>query len=241
MSDMESHLIYHMSFDLFAVAMAIIGGWAVYHWQFKQVLPETVSKIGTGYFFFLSFGSIAGAYLFGTLNLYASGIEGIGRSILGALFGATCMVEIYKLKRGAKGSTGYIYVVPFTVVVIIGRMGCFFSGIHDQTHGVETNMPWGWDYGDHVLRHPVQLYESLSMLVFLLSTIIILKFSKNIMIRHGFYLCVGFYAAQRFVWEFFKPYGDVIVPLNIFQLLCIVIVLYSTLMIARGKHDSHAA
>ncbi len=70
-------------------------------WIFQQALPETTAKIDTGYFLFLSSGSITGAYLFGTLNLYVSGVPEIGRSILGAVFGQPAwlcaMVFIYVL------------------------------------------------------------------------------------------------------------------------------------------------
>ncbi len=232
---MINEVILHTAFDMLAVLLAILTGWRAYKWRFQQALPETTAKIGTGYFLFLSLGSITGAYLFGTLNLYISGVPEIGRSILGAVFGAICMVELYKLRKGMSGSTGYIYIVPFTVSVIIGRVGCFLSGLHDQTHGVETDLPWGWDYGDQVLRHPVQIYESLSMIALLLCIVAALKYCHNTVVRYGFYMCVGFYAAQRFVWEFFKPYGDVIPPLNIFQVLCLTIMLYSAFMILRVR------
>lgn len=238
---MVNGIIFHTAFDMLAVLLAILSGWLVYRWKFQQALPQTTAKIGRGYFLFLSMGSITGAYIFGTLNLYVSGVPEVGRSILGAVFGATFMVELYKLRRGTSGSTGYVYIIPFTVSVIIGRIGCFLSGIHDHTHGIETNLPWGWDYDDQVLRHPVQLYESLSMVVFLLLTIVTLKCCHNVIVRYGFYMCVGFYAAQRFVWEFFKPYGDVIPPLNVFQVLCLVILLYSAFMVLRVRNDSSAA
>jgi len=41
----------------------------------------------------------------------------------------------------------------------------------------------------------------------------------------GFYLAVGFYGLQRFVWEFFKPYGPLVGPFTLFHFLS-----------ARGSH-----
>ncbi len=38
-------------------------------------------------------------------------------------------------------------------------------------------------------------------------------------IDNGFYLAVGFYGAQRFVWEFIKPYGALVGPFTLFHLL----------------------
>ena len=48
-----------------------------------------------------------------------------------------------------------------------------------------TDLPCGIDFGDGVSRHPVRLYESAATAGFLV-----------------IYLAVGFYGAQRFVWEF---------------------------------------
>ena len=241
---MDNTALIHIAFDLLAVIAALLSGWLICHWKFQQALPKTTATLGGGYFVFLGLGSITGAYVFGTLNLYMSDIPEIGRSIVGALLGAICMVEYYKIRHNLSGSTGYIYVVPFTVSVIIGRIGCFFSGLHDQTHGIAINQLhhapwWGWDYGDHILRHPVQLYESASMIVFLLCIIAALAYCHRVVVRYGFYLCVGFYATQRFIWEFFKPYGAIIPPFNIFHILCLALLAYSIFMITKVRNDNH--
>ncbi|MBL4885456.1 MAG: prolipoprotein diacylglyceryl transferase [Planctomycetaceae bacterium] len=238
---MLTPFLIHFTFDLLAITLAIISGGLVYKWRFQDSLSITTASIGPGYFAFLSMGSIAGAYFFGTANLYISGVPGVARSVLGALFGATMMVELYKWQKGTKGSTGYIYVVPFCVCIIVGRFGCLLSGLQDNTHGIPTQLPWGWDPGDAILRHPVQLYESFSMLLFLLSVLIVLKYRKHLIVQYGFYLCVGFYALQRFLWEFLKPYQDVYGTLNIFQHLCLIMLVYSMIMIWKVRNDLSAA
>lgn len=226
-------LIIHTAFDFLALLLALCSGWLTYRWRFRHDLQQTAASINGLYFVCLSLGSITGAYFFGTLNLHISGVPGFGRSILGALAGAILMVELYKLLYGTKGSTGYIYIIPFCISVIIGRLGCFFSGLEDNTHGIPTGSSWGWDYGDRILRHPVQIYESLSMVAFVVFALITLKYSPNLIIKKGFYFCVGFYATQRFAWEFFKPYEPIIGQLNTFQYLCIAIVTYSVFMVRR--------
>ena len=40
-------------------------------------------------------------------------------------------------------------------------------------------------------------------------------------------LFVGVYAAQRFLWEFIKPYGTVIGPFNLFHLICLGLLAYA--------------
>tara|TARA_R110002096_G_scaffold76069_70_gene180085 strand:- start:7348 stop:8061 length:714 start_codon:yes stop_codon:yes gene_type:complete len=232
----DAYLI-HTFFDLIAALGAVAGGYCVYRWRLEEHLPRMTDRIGYGYFLFLSLGSIVGAFLFGTLNLYLSGIPEIGRSIIGAIFGATLMVELYKGRRGTRGSTGYIYVIPLIVVIIIGRLGCLFSGLADDTFGVATGKAWGWDFGDQVLRHPVALYESVSMLLFLIGSLAILQARVDLFTRYGFYVCIGYYAVQRFLWEFLKPYQDIAGPLNVFQIICLILVFYSIIMIGKARYE----
>ena len=72
---------------------------------------------------------------------------------------ASCGVEIAKRAAGVTASTGDAFVVPLAVGIAIGRMGCFVAGLHDDTYGNATTLPWGVDFGDGVARHPTQLYD----------------------------------------------------------------------------------
>ena len=40
-------------------------------------------------------------------------------------------------------------------------------------------------------------------------------------LANGFYLVVGWYGLQRFVWEFIKPYATFAGPFNVFHLVCL--------------------
>ena len=51
-------------------------------------------------------------------------------------------------------------------------------------------------------------------------------------IDNGFYLAVGYYGLQRFVWEFLKPYAPLIGPFTLFHILSAAIFLYAAVMIA---------
>lgn len=235
---MEHGVLVHTAFDFLSISIAVLGGGIVYRKYFQNSLATTAAGLDGGYFIALSLGSATGAYALGTLNLYISGEMVVGRSILGALLGATLMVEFYKWRRGIRKSTGYIYVIPFCLIVITGRLGCFLSGLQDNTYGTPTSLSWGWDYGDHVLRHPVQLYESLSMLFFGMVVLFLLKQWRGLIISYGFYLCTGFYALQRFIWEFFKPYATISGGMNIFHIACLMIIGYSIFMILRGINDN---
>lgn len=82
-----------------------------------------------------------------------------GRTIVGALLGGWLAVELAKKALGVTRSTGDVVVAPLLVGMSIGRLGCFFSGLQDGTHGVPTGSILGMDLGDGVPRHPVMLYE----------------------------------------------------------------------------------
>lgn len=180
------------------------------------------------YYSLLIIGFVFGAIFLGTLNVYISiGHFSVSKSILGAIFGGIAAVEIYKKVAHIKGSTGAYFVPSLALGIAIGRLGCFFAGLDDYTYGVATTRPWGVDFGDGVLRHPVQLYESLTMGGFFFYAWWMYKrdvarFEKTI-----FYLFVLFYASQRFVWECLKPYADVALGLNLFQWVCIGLILYA--------------
>jgi prolipoprotein diacylglyceryltransferase len=87
-----------------------------------------------------------------------------GQSIVGGLIGGLIGVEIAKRLSGIHRSTGDDFVMPLVVGIAIGRVGCFLAGLHDDTFGVATDMPWGVDFGDGVKRHPTQLYDIAAVL-----------------------------------------------------------------------------
>jgi prolipoprotein diacylglyceryltransferase len=79
----------------------------------------------------------------------------------------------------------------------------------------------------------VQLYETAAMLAFLTVFMLLIRSSNVVALRAGFYLFVGCYAGQRFVWEFLKPYGTVLGPFNLFHLLSLVLVIYAVVYATR--------
>ena len=201
-------MIIHSAFDLLAVVTAA----AVFYF-----LPLPQSSVGQpwrlhpAYVSIASLGMIAGALVAGTGNLLLSGFSEIGKSVLGGLAGAILAIEILKRRLGIAGSTGLRFAAPLAAAIAVGRLGCFFAGIEDRTYGNPTDLPWGHDFGDGISCHPVQLTAP--------------------RIPHatsaGFYLFVGVYAGQRFLWEFIKPYGTIIGPLNLFHLICLALLVYA--------------
>jgi phosphatidylglycerol---prolipoprotein diacylglyceryl transferase len=226
----------HTVFDLLAALAATGMTLFVYRWRLSHAAAR-IESAGLGYAIALVAGAAIGGFGAGALNLWLSGLAGTGRSIVGALGGAIAGVEFYKLKNGLTGSTGLIFVPAFATSVAVGRWGCFLSGLGDRTHGTPTALPWGYDFGDGVTRHPVQLYESFTMAFFLAVALILIGRRDAWFLRFGFYAMVLVYAGQRFLWEFLKPYGPVLGPFNLFHFICGGLVIYSVIMIGWMRAD----
>jgi prolipoprotein diacylglyceryltransferase len=213
----------HLLFDLLAYASAFL--WKHYH-PSPHIIEDETKRYG--YFVTLIFGAIFGAFGFGTINAYISLHEvNIGKSVFGALFGGIVAAEFYKKRANIKGSTGASFAIPLTIGIVIGRVGCFFGGLEDFTYGTQTNFFLGYDFGDGVMRHPVQLYESGAMALFFLYAFRVLQKEPEFFREKIFYHFILFYSVQRFVWEFLKPYESIIFGLNIFQLGALLLMVYA--------------
>ncbi|MFN0191462.1 MAG: prolipoprotein diacylglyceryl transferase family protein [Aestuariivirga sp.] len=230
-------MILHSVFDLLAAFSALAMTVLVYRWRLREA-AQRIESAGAGYALALIAGAAVGGFGLGTLNLWLSGFEIVGRSIIGALAGAIAAIELFKRLRGIKGSTGIIFVPAFSTTVVVGRWGCFLSGLEDNTHGTPTALPWGHDFGDGIARHPVQLYESFTMLAFLVVALVLLARRNAWFMANGFYLLVLVYASQRFLWEFLKPYAALVGAFNLFHFICLGLVIYSLAMM-RGQAIHH--
>jgi phosphatidylglycerol---prolipoprotein diacylglyceryl transferase len=227
----------HLVFDLLAWGSAGLLAHILYRWRLKDVAAGIAAKTGPFYVAALAAGVIGGAWGFGSWNTSLTVVPHLSHSIAGALAGGIVAVEIYKLACGIRGSTGLIWVGPIALGIAVGRWGCLFAGLADETFGTPTRLPWGVDLGDGVPRHPVQIYESVAMLAFLAIYLLALRRRAAWTRTRAFYLFVLFYAAQRFVWEFFKPYPDLAGPLNLFQLLALAMIFYALIFDARARRN----
>lgn len=84
-----------------------------------------------------------------------------GKTIVGGLLGGLLVVEFAKRLIAIRERTGDLFAVPLALGLVLGRIGCFLTGLADHTHGTVTSLPWGVDFGDGIRRHPTQLYEAL--------------------------------------------------------------------------------
>lgn len=140
-----------------------------------------------------------------------------GKTIVGGLLGGWLGVEVMKLITGIRSRTGDLFVLPLCVGIAVGRVGCLMAGLADDTYGKPTSLPWAVDLGDHIGRHPVQVYEIL-FLVFL-GTVL----SRPVQLPEGarFRIFLAGYLAWRLLIDFLKP-QPLVQGLNVIQWACLL-------------------
>ncbi len=126
-----------------------------------------------------------------------------GKTIVGGLLGGLAAVEIAKKKVGVEDSTGDLFTFPVLWGTVVGRVGCLVSGLGDETFGVPTALPWGWDFGDGVRRHPTPVYE----ILFLVLLALVLSRIAPRLTHAGdtFRIFMAAYLAFRLGIDFLKP------------------------------------
>lgn len=155
-------------------------------------------------------------------------------TIVGGLAFGLIGVELAKKVVGHKESTGDLIVFPLMLAMIIGRIGCFLTGVHEETYGLPTDSIFGMHLGDSYLRHPVALYE----IAFLVVLWIVLKIIQN----RGkypsgfvFQLFMLSYFTFRLLLDFIKPRLELIGNLGTIQLVCIGVIIYYIYKIRKTK------
>lgn len=149
----------------------------------------------------------------------------VNKTIVGALIGGILGVEICKKIIGQKTATGDIFVFPLIFAIAFGRIGCLLTGVTDGTVGNPSNLPWAFDQGDGIARHPTALYE----IIFLVVLFFLLKrLSKKFPLKQGvlFRIFVISYLLFRFLIEFIKPVEQIFIGLSAIQIASLLFALY---------------
>lgn len=168
-----------------------------------------------------------------------------GKTIVGGLLGGWLGIEIVKKLNRITVSTGDPCVFPLISGIAIGRIGCFVTGLEDNTCGLPTRLPWGVDFGDGIPRHPAQVYE----ILFLLALAAILWCCRSLIRGDGrlFRWFMAAYLGFRFLIEFIKPRIAPLLGLSSIQWACLIgIVLCGYFLIrapfrSRRQHKDYPA
>ena len=186
------------------IMMAAVGaGLAINRWTRRE------SPLSKGQRWAVSLGAICGGILGAKLPFVLSDWSGFlsgaawldnGKTITFGLVGGYFGVEAAKWATEVRVKTGDSFAVPVAVSIGIGRLACFSAGC---CYGRPTGLSWGYDFGDGLLRHPTQIYESL----FHLSAAVVLYHLQKRGLFRGQLIKLYFitYFAYRFLSEFIRP------------------------------------
>jgi len=220
-----SHPVWHPVFE----SLGYAAGYAVFRWMRGRrgdviAEPQRWTVIAAA-----AVGALAGSRLLGlaeqwptVLTAWRGGhllellLSPGGKTIVGGLLGGWAGVEIVKRISGIRSRTGDIFAVPLCVGIAVGRIGCFLAGLADDTYGKPTHLPWAVDFGDHVARHPTQLYE----IVFLAGLGFVLSRPWRWAEGARFRVFMGGYLAWRIAIDFLKP-QPLVGGLNLIQWACV--------------------
>lgn len=220
-----SHPLWHPVLE----TLAYLAAYGVYRWQRERAgdalgEPERWVVIAAA-----AVGAYAGSRLLGLAEqwptvlaaahagrlpalLTASG----GKTIVGGLLGGWIGVEVAKPLVGIRSRTGDLFALPLCAGIAVGRVGCFAAGLNDDTYGKPTGLPWGVDLGDHVARHPVQLYE----ILFLALLAMVIARPHGWRAGTRFRVFLGGYLAWRLAIDFLKP-QPLVGGMNLIQWACV--------------------
>lgn len=163
-----------------------------------------------------------------------------GLSFYGGFFFAIVFAIIFLRKQGLGILSTFDLVSPYLALAqAIGRIGCFLNGC---CYGKPTTLNLGVYFpGEHVARHPVQIYSSFGLLLIFVTLRLLQSKRGNQTKISGqiFFSYALLYSSMRFFIEFLR--GDnlpVLVNLTLHQLISIVIFISSGIILWRNEKFS---
>lgn len=223
-------------------SLGIFVAMRYYTWLKRKDLEKFSSSNSLLIVIAATFGALVGSHIIGSLERPLDLLKApntlayiwLNNTIVGGLSGGLIGVELMKIIIGKKESTGDRMVYPLIVAMFIGRIGCFFTGVYEETYGLPTQSIFGMHLGDDYWRHPVALYE----MVFLLILFIFIKFlERSYSYKSGFLFQVFMlsYFSFRFLLDFIKPKYNIIFNISTIQIVCLLVIIYYIYLIKKQK------
>ena len=116
----------------------------------------------------------------------------------GALIGGVVAIVYWSRRRLSVGTTLDAIAPGLTLALALERLGALLDG---SAFGEPTTLPWGVYLWDEI-RHPVQLYEAVALLVIL--GVLWWRRERRSFDGHSFALFVAVYAGSRLFLEAFR-------------------------------------
>lgn len=212
----------------FFVFLGLVVGIIIYYYEAKK--KNALTEQG----FLIAFGALLGGVLGAKIleliinyqyvldNFFNLKILLYGKTIVGGLIGGVIGALVVKKIIGVKERRGNLFAPAIALGLAIGRLGCFFRGC---CYGQPTNLPWGVDFGDGIMRHPTQIYEALFMFVVFVYLEVI-KDRPDIKPGQLFKTLMLVYFIFRFMIEFIRTEKIIFYGLSAFQIISIGVIIY---------------
>ncbi|MDD5070675.1 MAG: prolipoprotein diacylglyceryl transferase [Candidatus Omnitrophica bacterium] len=213
----------------FFVLIGLLVGVFVYCYEAKRNRQQTENSF---YIFVAAlFGGILGAKIPVWIMNYREIISSFpdlgpffsGRTVVGGLIGGTISVKIVKRILKIKEKRGNLFAPAIALGLSIGRIGCFLRGCCYGKISL-LPLPWAVDFGDGLLRHPTQVYESFFCLLLFGH----LTYLKRKVTEPGrlFVIFLNYYFSFRFFVEFIRVEPVVFFRLTGFQIVSLLVLVY---------------
>jgi prolipoprotein diacylglyceryltransferase len=224
------------SVHIYSLSVFILVSWAVFSFIFWKEMKEygiDEEKIFDLTFYASITGFVFSRIFFVLLNLKLFGLDPLkitaiwiipGLSIYGAIIGSILIMVI--LIRKYKIRLGYLLdslAFAFPIALISINIGSLLDG---SRIGKITNLPWAIHYlGYSGKRHPVQVYEILSLIVILVVLYILRRTAAKNKWPYGI-IGIWFifqFAVSQFILEIFKVNSIYWMKLSVNQWINIIL------------------
>ncbi len=213
----------------FLTLLALVFGWLVYFYYAQK------NKIQSEKTFIIVLAALIGWAIGSRLPLIIAYFPMIfnadfdpasllnGKTIVGWLIGGVIGVWFAKWKFGIRWRFWNAIAPAVALGIAIWRIGCF---LWSDAVGVPTNLPWGINFWDVILRHPTQLYESLFCFLLFLYFVFALGKRKDLKEGELFTVFIVAYFIFRFFVEFIRIEPKIYLWLSAYQYTAILVLIY---------------
>ena len=141
------------------------------------------------------------------------------KTVVGGLLGAFIALRVLQVQGRTKFVAVDALAAPVCLALAIARIGCFLAGLADDTYGNATSLPWGVNFGDGVMRHPTQLYETIFLTG--LTWFLWRKNKQSHTDGKTWRLFITVYLVWRLFIDFLKPEPALALSLSVIQCTCL--------------------
>jgi len=218
-----------LGYQVCVIAAALIGGWLIRRdsaaWP---VTPQQRWSIMIAAFIGAMIGCAIPAYYAGGIVENMALSVPIGpKTVLGGVLGAFLLVALFKRLTRNRADTSDAFARGAVAMMAVGRIGCI---LQHCCYGKPAD--WGTNFGDGILRVPVQYLEAFGL--FGIFILIELLHRRNLWQGRRLFVFFALYGALRFGLEFWREQiAAVYLGVGFYQWLALTVMLVGLVQIAK--------